>query len=303
MNNENKLFSLVLRTKNEVANIENFVQSVRNQTYPHIEFIVVDNHSTDGTLDFLEREGIPYHTKGNERVTQGNYGMLSVARGKWVGYFDADMYLSSNLVLESVQALEADENLVALRIKETILGTSFGSRVRRFERKFYENTCIDAARIFTRDSILRAGGFDQSCFHTPSAEDWDLDRRISQYGKVGFLNQKISSTYDAKTKEFINSRGIKSKQETPCFFHNESKFTWQWYFKKKIYYTKSIANYIKKWGKDDELVRKQLGFAYRFIVVFFEDGKYMWVLRAPHLMLALWAQLIAIGIIYKIVKK
>jgi glycosyltransferase involved in cell wall biosynthesis len=303
MIDDNKLFSLVLRTKNEISNIKNFVQSVKNQTYPYIEFIIVDNFSTDGTLEWLKNQNLSYHLKGNERVSQGNYGMLELAQGRWVGYFDADMYLSSNLVMESVQEFEADDDLVALRIRETILGTSFGSRLRRFERKFYENTCIDAARIFTRSSILQAGGFDQSSFLTPSAEDWDLDRRINAFGKVGFLKVKSFSNYDIKTIKFISCRGVKSDDKTPCFFHNESNFTWRWYFNKKIYYTKSIPNYIKKWGKNDEIVRKQLGIKYRFFVVFFENQKYFRVLQSPHLMIVLWVQLICVGMIYQLFKK
>ena len=47
------LFSLVLRTKNEIKNIDNFVKSVAAQIYKNIEFVVVDNFSTDGTYEYL----------------------------------------------------------------------------------------------------------------------------------------------------------------------------------------------------------------------------------------------------------
>ncbi len=45
------LVSAIITTKNEERNIENCLQSIKNQTYPQekIEIIVVDNHSSDST--------------------------------------------------------------------------------------------------------------------------------------------------------------------------------------------------------------------------------------------------------------
>ena len=61
------LFSLVLRTKNEIQNIGNFCEAVCNQTYKNIEFIVVDNFSTDGTAEELSsKQGIRFFSNGPE---------------------------------------------------------------------------------------------------------------------------------------------------------------------------------------------------------------------------------------------
>ncbi len=297
-----KLFSVVLRTRNEKRNISNFIESYKLQSYELKELIIVDNYSTDGTREWLEAQGIPYHLKGNERVEQGNYGMLQLARGRWVGYFDADMYLSSNLISNLVKAFQADGDLVGIRIREIVLGKSFGSRIRRFERAFYEDTCVDAARAFVRTTLLAANGFDLECFPTPSAEDWDLDRRIAEDGLLGFLNKNSEELYSAQTIHFAKERGFVSEDNWPCFFHNEAEFNWQWYFKKKIYYSKSLGQYVKKWGNKDSLVRKQLGFKYRFFQVFIENKKYKRVLRNPQLMLVLWVQLFVVGLLFSIVR-
>lgn len=122
-------------------NIGNFREAIANQTYKNIEFVVVDNVSTDGTLAYLERvEEIQVVQVGPERVHQGNIGMLQIARGDYVGYFDADMYLSPNLVSASVAYLSSHPGVVALSVKEIILGKTISAKSRRFEREFYENT-------------------------------------------------------------------------------------------------------------------------------------------------------------------
>lgn len=297
------LFSIVLRTKNEIKNIDNFVNSVNNQTYPNIEFVVVDNFSSDGTYEYLIDNNITAYQKGPERTAQGNYGMLVKSSGKYVGYFDADMILSPDLVSSAVNYLEHNK-AVALHIREVILGKGFWSSVRRFERTFYEGTLIDAARIFRRNILLKVGGFDEINFVTPSAEDWDLDKRIKEFGSIDFLDNKMDFTINDETSFLPHNSGIKNiVDHTPCFFHNERDFSIKWYLNKKKYYSKSILKYIKKWGKDDPDLRKQLGLSYRYLFVFIENKKWKRFFNNPLFFLAMYINLVAVGLIFLISKK
>src|SRR5690242_16341925 len=47
--------SVVIAARNEARNIEEALQSVLNQDYPHLEIIVADDRSTDDTGDILDR--------------------------------------------------------------------------------------------------------------------------------------------------------------------------------------------------------------------------------------------------------
>ena len=49
------LFSIVTPCYNSAELIEQTVKSVLGQSYPHIEYIVMDGASTDGTVDILRR--------------------------------------------------------------------------------------------------------------------------------------------------------------------------------------------------------------------------------------------------------
>lgn len=301
------LFSLVLRTKNEIQNISSFCEAVDNQTYNNIEFIVVDNFSNDGTAEELcSKHGIRFFSNGPERGQQGNFGMLEAASGEYVGYFDADMYLSPVLIGAAIEYFEQNRSCVALRIQEIILGNSLDASSRRFERQFYENTVVDAARIFRRSALLLTGGFDENAFPTPSAEDWDLDRRISEFGEVHFLppqyHNKVSLTED-DTIKFCLERGVTHVLGTACFYHNEADYGLYHYLQKKRYYSKSIKNYVNKWGARDKIVVKQLGVKYRFLQVFFENGKFKMIAKHPFLSVYTYFRLFLVGLVFLIVNK
>jgi|SaaInlStandDraft_7_1057024.scaffolds.fasta_scaffold50287_2 glycosyltransferase involved in cell wall biosynthesis len=297
--NSEPLFSLVLRTKNEIKNIINFVESVNMQTYQNIEFIVVDNYSTDGTYEYLIENNITVYQKGPERTAQGNYGMLVKSTGKYVGYFDADMILSPNLIGSAIHFLEASKGVIALHIREIILGKGFWSSVRRFERSFYEGTLIDAARIFRRDVLLEVGGFDEGSFITPSAEDWDLDKRIKRHGKIAFLDiPQNDSKLNKEMTTLIKEGGIGRPDNFPCFYHNEEDFSFKWYIDKKKYYSQSIGKYIEKWGKNDQDIKKQLGFSYRYFFVFMENGKFKKIIAHPLYFFSMYLNLFFVGITF-----
>ena len=95
------MVSVVVTTKNEEKNIENCLQSIKNQTFKNIELIVVDNFSEDKTVELAEKYDAKVYFKGNERSAQRNYG-AKVAHGKYLIYLDADMILSPTVIEECV---------------------------------------------------------------------------------------------------------------------------------------------------------------------------------------------------------
>lgn len=100
--------SVIIPTYNRGAFIVEAVESVLAQTYQNFETIVVDDGSTDDTLDRLE----PYRSRIS--IVQTNHGGapharnagMKVARGKYVAFLDSDdRYLPHKLALQ-VQILE-----------------------------------------------------------------------------------------------------------------------------------------------------------------------------------------------------
>ena len=259
------------------------------------EVIVVDNQSSDRTKEIAQKFTPLVFDKGSERSEQRNFGIFLIAQGEYSLFLDADMILAPNLIIGCIQKIQQSKN-IALHIPEIILGKSFWSQVRRFERKFYNGTVVDGARFFQIEEFKMIGGFDETL---SGPEDWDLDKKFKQRGSIELVPIQPILNWDCEKwclSDFIRTMGVVPSQYGGVVFHNESQFDLITYLKKKGYYSKDMNKYIEKWGSDDSDIQKQLGFRYRFFGVFLEDGKWRWLLSCPILTLGMYFLRITIGL-------
>jgi len=307
------LISIIITTKNEEKNIGNCLESIKAQKYPQekIEVIVVDNNSSDRTKEIAKKYTKNVYNFGPERSAQRNFG-IKKAKGEYVMYLDADMILSSTIIEEvikkfqnsSIQYSISNIPLVALYIPEIVLGNSFWSKVRRFERSFYDGTVIDCVRVVRKDIFEKVGGFDLSM---TGPEDWDFDKKVRQQGKVEVLTKYDFEELNRKILDIRNWRldknGLKKLivlTSEPVIYHNEAEFNLKRYLAKKSYYAQSFKKYIEKWSRKDSFashgikaksdpdIKKQFGFWYRYFGVFLENGKWKRLLRHPILTLGMY---------------
>ena len=300
--------SLVITTKNEEKNIGNCLESINRQKYPQnlLEVIVVDNDSTDQTKQVAREYKVKVLDKGPERSAQRNYGMKK-ARGKYLMYLDADMILSSTVIEKAVEKLSPVSNIqypvssippVALYIPEVILGNSYWSRVRRFERSFYDGTAIDCVRFVRKDVFEQTGGFDLGM---TGPEDWDFDKKVRRHGRAEIIdrydfdemNNRLDG-FDYSSEDF--SEKLCKLSPLGLVYHNEAGFNFRKYFQKKRYYSKSFSSYIQKWGRNDPDIKKQFGFWYRYFGVFLEKGKWKKIMQYPSLIIGIFLLRFLVGL-------
>lgn len=300
-NVELPLISIVITTKNEEKNIENCLKSIKTQSYPRekMEVIVVDNASTDKTREISLKYTDKVYDKGPERSAQRNYGMIDKANGDYVIYLDADMILSPVLIAACVD-YSTRTHFMALHIKEIILGTSFWSKVRRFERGFYDGTVVDGARFFQKDAFVKVRGFDEELFVVGSGEDWDLDKKIKKIGQIGLLPSDYGCGHVERWQllDFIRFQGVDPDEHSSVIYHNEVQFSMRNYLRKKSYYTKGFKGYTKKWGKNDPDIKRQFGVYYRYFGIFMEDRKWGKLLAHPLLTSGMYLLRFFVGLNY-----
>jgi glycosyltransferase involved in cell wall biosynthesis len=133
------LVSICVPVYNGAAHIDTCIETVTAQTYPNLEIVVVDNHSSDGTVDRL-RAWAAADRRVRVEVNPSNIGAVrnrnataSLARGEWIKFLDHDDLLEPTCIERLVEAGErSGVALVACRRLVRYEGVDAG-RVDDFE--------------------------------------------------------------------------------------------------------------------------------------------------------------------------
>lgn len=187
-----KLVSVIVPTRNSEKTIRACLVSLREQDYPNIEVIVVDNHSTDGTRFIAGEYADKVLQAGPERSAQRNAGARHAA-GEFLLFPDSDMVLTGNVLRDCVDIASSDPMVRAIVIPEESFGIGFWSRCRRLERLFYKGVdWLEAARFFRRETFLEMGGYD---VNNTGTEDFDLPQRIHALYGPGSIARSSELVY------------------------------------------------------------------------------------------------------------
>jgi glycosyltransferase len=104
-----KLVSIVTQTLNSERTIRRALESVRNQSYPWIEHIIVDGVSRDKTMDIVmeAKQGLGVIVSGRDHspADAANKG-VAAARGDYISVLPSDDFLERDYVERCVEALE-----------------------------------------------------------------------------------------------------------------------------------------------------------------------------------------------------
>lgn len=99
---EKPLISVVTVSYNAVATIEQTILSVINQTYPNIEYIIIDGGSTDGTVDIIKKytDQVAYWVSEPDKgIYDAMNKGIAVATGKWINFMNAgDLFCDEKIV-------------------------------------------------------------------------------------------------------------------------------------------------------------------------------------------------------------
>lgn len=172
--------SVITIVYNNVADIEQTMLSVLGQTYPDIEYIIVDGFSTDGTLDIINK----YKDRLGRLITEKDEGIydamnkgLAAATGDYVLFMNSGDELFANDTVAKVFATAEDADIY---YGETEMidasGQSLGQRRHKAPesftwRSFKYGMSISHQAIYIKRSI--AEPFDRR-YHLSADIDWIL---------------------------------------------------------------------------------------------------------------------------------
>lgn len=178
MSQEEPLVSIIINTYNAARFIERCLRSLKQQTYPNVEILVVDKYSTDGTREIAERMGTRVLNAPTERSTQMNFGAKS-ALGEFLYFAGADIEHDPRFV-EGAVAKCTKEGCDAIITSVTTKSDSFWGKAKGLERLTYiGDDLIETARFLKKKVFFAIGGWDENLV---AGEDYDLQVRLDKGG-------------------------------------------------------------------------------------------------------------------------
>lgn len=220
------LVTIVTPSFNQGEFIERTINSVLNQTYKRIQYIVVDGGSTDTTLSILDKYknliDIVISEKDNGQSNAINKG-FKLTQGEIVGWINSDDTLEPNCVEEIVKLYDKHKSEGVIFSTPSVNITDENDNIIRIaHRRILDRDDL----IFTNYSIIQQGGFyslkalkeinyiDESynfCM------DLDLYIRLLSKGSIFY-------TETPPLASFRNWSDTKTNTRIPEFF-NEIKYT------------------------------------------------------------------------------
>ena len=182
------LVTIVTPTFNQDAFIVDTIRSVLNQDYPHIEYIVINDGSTDNTKKVLEPFADKCRIIHQENIGQSetlNRGW-TMAEGEIIGYLSSDDLLDRSAVSRSVAAILETPGCVACYCDFELIDAEGSPKGRVTNGDFSPRKLIEdlicqpgPGAFFFKEKFLACGLWDASLHQLP---DFDFWLRLSRLG-------------------------------------------------------------------------------------------------------------------------
>lgn len=254
----NPLISIITVCFNSEKTIRKTIESVLNQTYSNIEYILVDGNSTDSTVGIIKEYQPQFQAKGisYRYISEPDDGIydamnkgISLASGELVGIINSDDWYELNACELIAKAYQNNSNFSVFAGTLRYIAELDGVYYSRLIPSEYKDMNIDMylqhPTVFIKATLYITNKFDTSY---KIIADWALLRNLYNTGaKTLILDDIIANFRDGGVS---NKYGIPLIEERMKLFNdNLNKKLLIAYIKEKIkLYRKIILHKIKpKW--------------------------------------------------------
>lgn len=198
------LVSVVIPNHNYARFVGDAVESALAQTYRPLEVIVVDNGSTDGSLEALARFSDRCRIFPQEDLGQagGRNRGITEARGDFVAFLDADDAWSPTKIERQMELFARDTSLglvyCSIEIADARLAPTGrmlrashrGDVLEAFARSPGRNVVVggESSAVVRRAVLDEVGRFDPTL---SISSGWDLWRRIATHYRIDYVEEAL----------------------------------------------------------------------------------------------------------------
>jgi glycosyltransferase involved in cell wall biosynthesis len=192
--------SIIIPTFNRAKKAERAVASVLEQDFKDFEIVLVDDSSTDNTMQTLTRYrcSIKYiRLPVNRGVSAARNTGINSSAAPWIAFLDSDDYWLSQKLYAQMEFIDRNPGTVACHTEEIWIRRGTRVNPKRKHRKPSGNIFKESLRlclvspssvILKRSLFEEVGLFDETL---PAAEDYDLWLRISCRYPIYLIDREL----------------------------------------------------------------------------------------------------------------
>jgi succinoglycan biosynthesis protein ExoA len=212
-NSTDELVTVIMPARNEERAIGEALDSVLSQTYPNLQFVVIDGGSTDRTRAIVEERSaqdprVEVVTNPLPNIPVSLNMGLAAARGRWLVRVDAHSTVPSTYVADLVARLRDGTWAGVGGIKPGVGITPAGKAIAaamssRFgvgnSKYHYATSEVEVDHLpfgaYSVDLLREVGGWDETLV---ANEDYELDYRLRQGGGRLLLDPRVVISWQCR---------------------------------------------------------------------------------------------------------
>ncbi len=216
---EQPLVSVIIASYNHAPYIEASIRSVLEQSYPHIELLVVDDGSKDDSVERIralqEQYGFDFRAQANQGLARTLNDCIARARGSLIAPFGSDDIMLPERIATQVAYLQDRPEVGICAGNIQTIGTHGEplpkrDRQRPFRRLDFDGV-FDAQQagapaptlLFRREALEKVGGFDPEI----RLEDLLVELKITRAGYfIDILPDVLAKYRVHETNTYKNRR-------------------------------------------------------------------------------------------------
>jgi glycosyltransferase involved in cell wall biosynthesis len=213
------LVSIITPTYNRAPLLPATIESILSQDYPNLEYVVLDDGSTDDTQAVLARYGDAlrweYHPNMGQPRTV-NRG-LELVRGEIIGFVSSDDPLLPGAISSLVNVLQDHPDVLVVYPDWRIIDEQSRpvSQIETFEYSYvnmvrYHHTYPGPCALFRRSVVDRIGGYDPTFRYVP---DYDFWLRAGLLGPFRRVPRTLATYRDHAGAITTGERGVAMARE------------------------------------------------------------------------------------------
>jgi len=200
------------------------IESLKNQTYPIHEIIVVSDGSPDNTVEVCKELGVRCIEKENGGLSSARNTGIKESTGDYIMCLDADDKLVPGAIEEHIKLITDDMTIAQCALME------FGDRYvvnipnpNTSLRRIMQSNTIYCNAMYPKKAWVDVGGYDESEIMRAGYEDWEYWIRCLKAGYHVNTSDFIALRYRCHSGQMTEATAYPQRQKLYKYIYEKHK--------------------------------------------------------------------------------